>query len=201
MSLTTTRLAPLVTEALLGASSETNATNEAILTATVECIGRFGLDRFSIEDVAQIAGVGRATVFRRFGTKEEIVRRTIAREGMALLEELKSSVAGIENPSERIVEFGVTAARLRRDHPIMSRLVADGSILSLLDDRPVVSLLRSTAERELAALYPDQDVDIEALAEVCIRLFGSLCVLPDFGLRTDDETIRRLIRAVFPPIS
>ena len=87
MSLTARRLVPLVTEALLkGSGADTDPTDEAILTATVQCIGRFGLDRFSIDDVAQTAGVGRATVFRRFGSKEEIVRRAIAREGMALLD-------------------------------------------------------------------------------------------------------------------
>ena len=196
-----TRVVPLVVQALQAAPAEADSTDEAILTATVRCIGRFGLDRFSIDDVANTAAVGRATVFRRFGSKDEIVRRAIAREGTTLLEELKSSVAGIEDPVERIVEFGVAAARLRREHPIVARLVADGTIASLLDDRFVVSLMRSTAERELAALYPGEDVDTEAMAEVAIRLFASLCVLPDFGLPTGDETIRRLIRLVLSPLS
>ncbi len=194
------RVVGFLATALLSPSTEGDATEDAILTATVSCIGRYGLDRMSMDDVADAAGVGRATVFRRFGSKEELLRRTIAREGALLLEELKRSVADIADPVERLVEALVAAARLRRDNPVVARLVSDGSLVGLLRDPQLSRLVRSTAERELASL--GLDVDLEALVEVGIRLFASLWVVPDLGLPTeDDETIRRLVRVVLAPVS
>lgn len=202
MSLTTSAgaLAPFAARALLSPPGESDDTDRAILDATVRCIGRYGLDRLSVDDVATLAGVGRATVFRRFGSKQEMLRRAIAREGARLGEQLLASVADIDDPRERFVEFTVAAARLARENPIIARLIADGSIVGLLDDPDLIRLGRMAAEAQVAAAWPS--VDVEAVAEVLLRLFASLCVLPDLGLpTTDDETIRRLARTVLSPLA
>lgn len=45
----------------------------AILQATVSLLGESGFHRLTMEDVARRAGVGRATVYRRWRTKEEMI--------------------------------------------------------------------------------------------------------------------------------
>jgi AcrR family transcriptional regulator len=189
-----------IATALLSPPGESDATDIAIVNATVRTIGRFGLDRLSIDDVATAAGVGRATVFRRFGSKEELLRRTIAREGATILEQLLASVADVKDPADRFVEFSVSAARLRRDNPLLARLITDGSIIGLMQDPFLLGLARRAAGAQIAAAWPS--VDAEAVAEVLMRLFAGLCILPDVGLATnDDDTIRRLARTVLAPLS
>ena len=47
--------------------------DEAIVDATIDVLVRDGYDRLSMEGVASAAGVGKATVYRRWGSKAELV--------------------------------------------------------------------------------------------------------------------------------
>ncbi len=47
--------------------------DEAIIEATVDALIRDGYDRLSVEGVATAAGVGKATVYRRWANKAELV--------------------------------------------------------------------------------------------------------------------------------
>jgi AcrR family transcriptional regulator len=48
--------------------------------ALLACIGRFGLSKTTLDDVAREAGCSRATVYRYFESKSELVRRTVQAE-------------------------------------------------------------------------------------------------------------------------
>ncbi|MFE9750768.1 TetR/AcrR family transcriptional regulator [Saccharothrix saharensis] len=49
----------------------------AILATAARLIGEHGPDGFSMEDVAAAAGVGKGTVFRRFGDRDGLVRAVV----------------------------------------------------------------------------------------------------------------------------
>ena len=49
----------------------------AILKATLELLGDVGFDRMSIEAVANRAGVGKTTIYRRYSSKAELVADAI----------------------------------------------------------------------------------------------------------------------------
>ena len=46
---------------------------QAIIDATIEAIGEHGIDGVSCEDVASRAGVGKATLYRRWAGKEDLL--------------------------------------------------------------------------------------------------------------------------------
>src|SRR5215208_2909810 len=47
--------------------------DQAILTATVELLGEVGVAGFSMDLLAQRAGVGKATIYRRWPSKETLI--------------------------------------------------------------------------------------------------------------------------------
>lgn len=51
----------------------------ALLDAAEVCFDRLGIRRTTVEDIAVEAGVSRITVYRRIGTRDEIVRVTLLR--------------------------------------------------------------------------------------------------------------------------
>ena len=54
---------------------------ERVLAATATCLGRWGLTKTTLDDIAREAGVSRATVYRLFpGGKETVVRAAIDAE-------------------------------------------------------------------------------------------------------------------------
>jgi AcrR family transcriptional regulator len=55
------------------------AADEAILEATMQLLAEVGFTGMSMEEVARRAGVGKDTLYRRYHSKEALVRGTIAR--------------------------------------------------------------------------------------------------------------------------
>src|SRR5688500_13824374 len=53
-------------------------TDRAILDATLELIAAVGVYEFRTEDVAARAGVGKGAIYRRYGSKDELVPAAIA---------------------------------------------------------------------------------------------------------------------------
>jgi AcrR family transcriptional regulator len=53
-------------------------TDRAILEATLELIAELGAYEFRTEDVAARAGVGKGAIYRRYGSKDELVTAAIA---------------------------------------------------------------------------------------------------------------------------
>jgi len=57
----------------LGRSASPEETRERILVATREVIGRKGKRGATTREIADVAGVNEATLFRHFGTKESLL--------------------------------------------------------------------------------------------------------------------------------
>jgi AcrR family transcriptional regulator len=69
---------PATTEALRGRPRDPQA-DEAIIDATIALLTEEGFDRVSMEAVATRAGVGKATIYRRWPSKEALVIDAVAR--------------------------------------------------------------------------------------------------------------------------
>lgn len=193
MGLTTLRTQLL--GALTGARSEADATDTAILRATLVCLARHGTDRMSVADVASEAGVGRATVFRRFETKGELVRRAFAWELENLLEEFHLATRTMSAPGDRTAEWFVQAIRIVRTHPVARRIVADGNALAIVNDPQVGEMLLDSIELQLRSTVDDArtDIDIRTAAEIIARYFVSTWLIPDLGSATGtDAGVRRI---------
>jgi AcrR family transcriptional regulator len=61
------------TEAAVAARDPPSALVESLIEAAVRCFARFGAQRTRIEDVAQAADVSRATFYRYFQTREQLI--------------------------------------------------------------------------------------------------------------------------------
>ena len=145
--------------------------DSAILQATLQLLASEGYEGLTIEAVAAMAGVGKASVYRRFSGKEELVVEAVAslseqperRDGMgvrdelvALLETIRrkndSSIsgkifprllsAGIENP--RLLQRyreQVLDPRRRRFLDVVQRGIDEGLIRADVDPGHAVDLV------------------------------------------------------------
>jgi AcrR family transcriptional regulator len=76
---------------------------ERILEAARALLAERGLET-SVADVAERAGVGTATIFRRFPTKEDLVAEVVERELRATLEQLQAA-ADADDPMTALEAF------------------------------------------------------------------------------------------------
>ncbi len=97
---------------------------QRVLLAAMECVGRWGMAKTTMDDVARAAGCGRATVYRLFPDgKPELFRMaaqaTIGRTLNTLARQLESA-----ETLEELVYSGVYgAARLSAENPAFQYLV------------------------------------------------------------------------------
>ena len=82
---------------------------ERILCATARLIERVGIDCMSMDDVAAEAGVGKGTLYRRFGDRSSLLRALISEPEQAFQDELIRGAAPLgpgAPPSVRLHAFG-----------------------------------------------------------------------------------------------
>jgi TetR/AcrR family transcriptional regulator, repressor for uid operon len=165
-----------------------------ILDAALQLAAASGVRHLTMDDVAQRAGVGRMTVYRRFGDKARLVEALAVRESRRCLEELDAAI-GPEAPIEDQVAAGfVTSLRLAREHPLLNRLarfepeavlgalMADGGTVFAAACGFVAARLRASQDAGVLG-----QVDVDQAAELLVRVALSFVLVQESALPLDDE--------------
>jgi AcrR family transcriptional regulator len=177
---------------------------QAIIDATIEAIGERGIDGVRCEDVAARAGVGKATLYRRWPGKEDLLIAAFAAMKRPLPEPGGASVR-----ADLIELLGVVAAdaddpRYAQQYALLHgagerypRLVAGSRELVIEPRRDAVrAVLRRGVEA--GELRPDTDVEVAMLL-----LTGAVMArgkhepnpaAPGFTARVVDELLRGISR-------
>jgi AcrR family transcriptional regulator len=192
-----------------GAETPADAVSERILDAALDLAGASGLRNLTMDQVARRAGVGRMTVYRRFGDRDGLVQALTVRESRRCLAELDSAADVSQPMEEQIAEGFVVSLRLAATHPLLARLAtAEGDVVlqTLTARRGGVFTVATTflAERLRAAqrsgVLP-ADVDVDAVAELLVRLTMSFVLLPASTLPLhDEERLRDIARRHLVPL-
>lgn len=195
-------------EQVRGATEVDDATSTRILDAALDRFTTFGVRRTTMDDIAATAGIGRATVYRRFAGRDDIIRAVILREMGRFIDEVDAAVQRIEGPIDRFVEGFVATLRHAREHPLLRRLleVEPDLLLPLLtlQGAPGLSLSRAYLADEFRQSQADghirSDVDVDLVAEMLVRLCQSLLLTPAGRIELDDDAgLRHLARAYLAP--
>ena len=165
---------------------DVDETVRQILDAAVATFESLGIRRATMEDIARAAKLGRATVYRRFPQKSDLVRAALLHELGRFLDDLDDAIAGAPSVRARIEDGFVRGVLGVRDHPLLSRLLTtepnDVLPYLTLDGGPVLAIagayLTSHIRSGIAAGEFTVD-DPELVAEIMVRLAQSLVLTPD----------------------
>ena len=194
---------------VLDAGEPEDDTAERILDAALDRFSTFGIRRTTMDDISTAAGVGRATLYRRFAGRDEIVRAVILREMFRFISEIDAAVQELDDPRARFVEGFLATMREARKQPLLSRLIEIEPDLLLpfltVEARPALELARGYLAQQLrdsqeAGAVP-ADVEVDVVAEMLVRLCQSLLLTPKGLIDPDDEDgLRRIAEDMFAPI-
>lgn len=186
------------------ASSGTSV-EDRILDAGLRCVGRWGVAKTSLDDVAREAGCSRATIYRIFpGGKDSLFNRVATREVghfFAAVGDRLSRAADVE----ALLVAGVTdASRRIREHPALQFLVAHEP--GALIPRPgtprmagVIEVASAFASSHLERHLPPATA--RRAAELVVRLVLSYLSFPSGTVDPSDEAgARALVRAFVLPV-
>jgi AcrR family transcriptional regulator len=189
----------------------------SILDAARAQFLRTGVRRTSGDDIARRAGVNRATLYRRVGTKEEIVRATYVQETQRVLAIIEKAIGDVPTRNDEpdfdpvgYVEtfFTVTITQLRKNPLLQQLLEIDreqtlmGLTLNAGETLTLAATLSSDRIRKLRAYVGNTDVsDIEDLSGTFARLAQSLLLTPDAPPRLESAArMKAYARTVIAPM-
>ena len=175
-----------------------DANRERILDAALELVAAAGTRHLTMDDVAARARLGRMTVYRRFGTRQQLLDALTVREGRRCLEAIATSFDPASPLDERVADVFVETLRVIREHPLLARLarIEPEALLQELtrNDSEVFALVRAFLVAQVVAAQETGELivsDPEALAELALRLGASFVLLPDSVFADEDEARTR----------
>jgi AcrR family transcriptional regulator len=175
-----------------------------LIDAALECIGRWGVAKTTLDDVAREAGCSRATVYRVFpGGKESLIEATVRAEVRRFLSSEASALEGCEDLEDLLVVGMSTAARHLAEHDALQFLLVNEPEVIL----PLVAFSRmdrvfALVRRFFAPyLVPHVGADeAPRVAEWVARLTVSYTLCPSDGYDVrDPDSVRRLVRTFVLP--
>ena len=185
-----------------------DATSQRILDAALDVAAASGIRHLTIDDVATRAGVGRVTVYRKFGDRQRLIEALGVREARRCIAALDEATTPDQPIADQVADGFVAGLRLIRRHPLLSRLVTHepASLLDALTNprTALFPLARAYVAGRLAAAQQAgarSDLDLEQVAEAFLRVTVSFALIPETALPLDDEQAARdAARRLFAPI-
>ncbi len=176
---------------------------DKILDATYSLLSRYGLRRTSMEDIVRESGVSRATLFRRFHSRDELLQNLMTREITRFLEGLGERLKTVTDPRDRLVEIFVYFTEIAPKHTVLRRLLETDQetvlpLLTVNSDR-LLSIGNNYIRSELL-LAAKAGYRLTASPDICAelltRLSHSYLLNPGSVVPLDDtKKLRRLFRS------
>ncbi|MCD0451350.1 TetR/AcrR family transcriptional regulator [Actinocorallia sp. API 0066] len=184
------------------------STEQRIIDAAEECFARVGVARTTVEDVAQAAGMSRATLYRNFsGGRDELILAVFLRDVGRFLDGLTARVPERFDPADAVVAGVLDAVRFVRDEPKFAALFVPDAVghthkaVSHASQRALDLCAEKVepyfrAARDAGLLRAE--LDVFGTVEFLFRLIASLSLAPLD--RPDAETAKFLRTYVVPAL-
>lgn len=198
--------------AALARVTQPDAITTRILDATLEQAELVGIRRMTMEDVARRSGVGRATLYRRFPTKDALIDALVLAEARRYLDGSAQARSRADTLEDRLVYGTVFTVTFLREHTLLKKLLRTepetilpsltidaGAILDFATDHSA-ALLR-TDLYGTSTTTPAQERHLRTVAELHTRLTLSFIVTPHTGIKlTTIGDTRAYVRTYLLPM-
>jgi len=127
---------------------------ESILNTAKKMFGRYGPQKTTLDEIAHVARVAKATIYNYFGSKDRVYLEVLRREANEIVKKISFSVDQEVLPGDKLIAFARTKFRYMRKAINILNLDREGienilpgaeSIRSELFDREV-NIIRSILE-------------------------------------------------------
>lgn len=160
-----------------------------------------------MDDVAKAAGVGRATLYRHFKDRDELLLTVLEHEALEVAARVEKKIQKIDQPAEYIIEGMVQALVEIKRSDLLLNIFQSGSssnVNQLLfdSDRLVnigIGIMLPVVQRASETGQLDTSMDFETLVEWILRVLISLVTIPSPKLNTQ-AAVRKMLRATMLPV-
>jgi TetR/AcrR family transcriptional regulator, repressor for uid operon len=174
-----------------------DASTERILDAALACFAEGDIRGVTMNQIAARAGLGVATVYRRFPRKRDLVQAVMLREARRLIDGVDAAVSRHTRLEDQVTEgFVAFVAELNRRAVFADALQGGTETLPMLTAgaAPFLDLGRGYLAgliRRWQEVGVAVDLDADIVAEVFARLAHSLALTPEGVIPTHDQAAMR----------
>jgi AcrR family transcriptional regulator len=170
-----------------------------ILSATVECLGRYGIAKTTVDDAARQAGVARATVYRHFPEgRDQLIAEAITWAVGQFFTDLAAAVGDSEDFPTLIERALVHAHRAVDEHVVLQKVLEtepERLLPQLTQSAPQVqAVLRHYLADKLREAPLLDGVDPDQAGDWLARMGLSFILAQGRWDLTDPADVRRLVR-------
>lgn len=170
-----------------------------VLAATVECLGRYGIAKTTVDDAASQAGVARATVYRHFPDgKDQLIAEAITWAVGQFFAELAEAVDEAADFPTLIEQALVHAHRAVDEHVVLQKVLEtepERLLPQLTQSAPQVQeVLRDYLAEKLRDQPLRPGIDPLAAGDWLARMGLSFILAGGQWDLTDPASVRRLVR-------
>src|SRR5262245_28057135 len=145
-------------------AEDDNSTRQRILAATAEVLGRNGMTKLSLSEVALQAGVSRPTLYRWFASKRELLDAFVVWERQYYERAVARATADLP-ASERLDAALRVIVEYQQSYPGLRMIdIEPGQVIKRLSQ--VIPLMRARLER--LATGPDPALAVETAVRVAM---------------------------------
>lgn len=163
--------------------SDDGEARQRIVDACVRCVGRYGVKKTTLSDVAAELGVTRQTVYRHFRGMNDLMGEAGAQGAQAFADRLVAHLDGVAGPAEAVVEGIVFSLEVLPADPRLGLLLqageggafGRGALAASALGYGAQTLRRFPVDWAAAGFAGD---DLDGLAELIMRLLTSLLQNP-----------------------
>ena len=177
-----------------------------LIAAALDCFLSFGVRKTSLTDVADRAGVSRATAYRTFHDKNGLVKAVAEAEVGRFLLRLDEAVTWEAPLADALAQAITFTLRYLSDHAVLQRLIASEpeQLTDVVVPRPgepslVRALLPAVVERFVRTHHDVLRVPVDQAAEWLLRMAISMLLSPDTTLPDPRAVADLLIAGMVDP--
>lgn len=184
----------------LGTVAQTDELDDDLLDAAEDLLRTAGLRRWSLDDVATHANVGRSSIYRRFGSRDDLVHAVLARELQQTFAAMWQAAEARDDLEDKAVATVITALGALEDSVVEALLASDpDTFLPFLTTEagPLIAMARQAV---ITLVAPVADDPSPELAEAVARFSLSFILTRDTILPLDDpDALDRAVRRMLRP--
>lgn len=168
-------------------------THDRLLAATETCLRRRGIRRTTVIEIAEEAGLSRATLYKHFPDKAALVVAALARTDEQFWADAAQRVSSCTGLAAQVAEAvriarehspGALLLRLRAQEPDAFAATVGTGLREMVPNMALFWRPYLLAAREAGELRAD--LDVERAAEWVVRIVLSLVTVPGDGFDSDD---------------
>ena len=182
---------------------EVSGAQARILDAAIACVRRWGVERVTLNDIADEAGVARSTVYSYYSNRDEVIRAGLLQSAYVFGEKLLDHISQFTTPRDRAIEVVAYSLEALPSEPHLA-LISDSTLSEILHAEALttpestdigLALFHVIMQRE-----DRSDDETREIVEFAFRFLLSLLTMKSPVERKKDELRGFIARRMLPSI-